>query len=76
MNQKTENKSGDHEDGDHYQPINLVAARTAVPVTTFPASGTTITTQPLAMRTHNLENKPGLMVSVLFYHVCIYLFIS
>lgn len=61
-NPKTDSKSADHDDGDHTQPINLVAARTAVPVTTFSASGTTVSgTQPLAMRAH-MDSKPGLMV--------------
>ncbi|XP_054723437.1 histone deacetylase complex subunit SAP130-like [Uloborus diversus] len=55
-NQKPENKATEHEDADHTQPINLVAART--PVTTFSGSGTAAVTQPV--RTH-LEPKPGVM---------------
>ncbi|XP_035222877.1 histone deacetylase complex subunit SAP130-like isoform X1 [Stegodyphus dumicola] len=59
-NQKAENKSADHEDSDHIQPINLVATRTPVPVTTFSGSNTPVATQPLPMRPH-IEPKPGLM---------------
>ncbi|GFT53172.1 hypothetical protein TNCV_4232821 [Trichonephila clavipes] len=39
-NQKVENKSTDHEEGDHTQPINLVASRTVAPTTTFTGANT------------------------------------
>ncbi|GFR17402.1 histone deacetylase complex subunit SAP130-A, partial [Trichonephila clavata] len=60
-NQKIENKSTDHEEGDHTQPINLVAARTVAPATTFTGANTGASSQPLAMRPHIEAPKQGLM---------------
>ncbi|XP_015907966.1 histone deacetylase complex subunit SAP130 isoform X3 [Parasteatoda tepidariorum] len=60
-NQKADSKSGDHEDNDHTQPINLVAARTPAPTSTFSSSSSGLTTQPLALRPHLEAQKTGLM---------------
>ncbi|GFS42222.1 histone deacetylase complex subunit SAP130-A [Nephila pilipes] len=60
-NQKTENKSTDHEEGDHTQPINLVAARSVAPSTTFTGANAGASSQPLAMRPHIEAPKQGLM---------------
>ncbi|GIY65716.1 histone deacetylase complex subunit SAP130 [Caerostris extrusa] len=59
-NQKTENKA-DHDENDHTQPINLVAARTVAPATAFTGASTGVSSQPLAMRSHVDAPKPGLM---------------
>ncbi|CAL1267508.1 unnamed protein product [Larinioides sclopetarius] len=60
-NQKSESKSTDHEESDHTQPINLVAARTVAPATTFTGGSAGGSSQPLAMRPHIDAPKPGLM---------------
>ncbi|GIY87894.1 histone deacetylase complex subunit SAP130-A [Caerostris darwini] len=60
-NQKTENKA-DHDENDHTQPINLVAARTVAPATAFTGASTGVSSQPLAMRSHVDAPKPGLML--------------
>ncbi|KAG8184424.1 hypothetical protein JTE90_004592 [Oedothorax gibbosus] len=54
-NPKGESKGNDHEESDHTQPINLVAARTVA------GTNASASPQPLVMRPHVEPPKPGLM---------------